>query len=102
MELIATLLVAFPIGYFIQQRLAAYVVYVGLHSYLFTFQTASLLREWVGGSTEAFAKNPDTTPWAYGLVNLLIYGVGIGLVTVGGIIAGRRRAYTSAAVEFAP
>jgi hypothetical protein len=46
-------------------------------------------------------KDPDTLPWAYGLVNLAIYGLGFGLVTLGGIVATRRRARTHGAVDFA-
>ncbi len=101
MELIAALLVAFPLGYFIRQRLAAYLAYVAAHSFIFTFQTTALTREWVGGSTQAFPKEPDAIPWAYGLVNLAIYGLGFGLVTLGGIVATRRRARTHGAVDFA-
>ena len=101
MELIATLLVAFPLGYFIRQRLAAYLAYVALHSFLFTFQTATLTRAWVGGSTEAFPKDPDAAAWPYGLVNLALYALGFGLVTLGGIVASRRRARTPGAVGFA-
>ena len=51
-----------------------------------------LTREWVGGSTQAFPKDPDTAPWSYGLVNLAIYGLGFALVTLGAVLATRRRA----------
>jgi len=55
-------------------------------------RTLILTREWIGGSTEAFAKDPKTTPWAYGLVNVLIYAAGLGLVTLGHRMgAGRRQ-----------
>ena len=91
MELIVTLLVAVPIGYLIQPRLAAYLAYVAAHSFVFDFQNLQLTREWVGGSTRAFPKDPNTVPWAYGLVNLAIYGLGFGLVTLGAGLATRRR-----------
>jgi hypothetical protein len=91
MELITTLLIAFPLGFFIRPRLVAYLAYVAVHGYAFTLQSTQLTREWVGGSTEAFSGNPDTMPWAYGLVNLAIYGVGLGLVTLGAAVATRRR-----------
>jgi len=91
MELITTLLIAFPLGFFIRPRLVAYLAYVAVHGYAFTLQSTQLTREWVGGSTEASSGNPDTMPWAYGLVNLAIYGVGLGLVTLGAAVATRRR-----------
>jgi hypothetical protein len=37
-------------------------------------------------------EEPDSTPWAYGLVNLATYALGIGLVTLGGVLGARRRA----------
>jgi hypothetical protein len=101
MELIVTLAVAFPLGYFIRQRLVAYLAYVALHSFGFTFQSTQLTREWVGGSAHAFPKNADTVPWAYGLINLAIYGLGLGLVTLGGVVAARRMARTPGAVDLA-
>jgi uncharacterized integral membrane protein len=101
MELIATLLIAFPLGYFIRQRLAAYLAFVAVHSFLFTFQSTELIREWVGGSAHAFPKDPDTVPWAYGLVNLAIYGLGFALVTLGGVVAMRRQTHTRGAVDLA-
>lgn len=101
MELILTLAVAFPLGYFFRQRLVAFLAYVGVHSFAFTFQSTQLTREWVGGSTQAFPKNPDTIVWAYGLVNLAIYGLGLGLVALGGIVATRRQTRTQGAVDLA-
>jgi len=35
------------------------------------------------GSRSAFPKDPHTVPWSYGVVNLLIYAAGFGLVAVG-------------------
>ena len=99
MELITTLLIAFPLGFFIRQRLVAYLAYVAVHAYAFTLQSTQLTREWVGGSTEAFSKNPDSIPWAYGLINLAIYGLGLGLVTLGAVVATRRRSRVRGAVD---
>jgi hypothetical protein len=70
-------------------------------SFIFTFQTTVLTRERVGGSTHAFPKDPDTIPWAYGLVNLAIYGLGFALVTLGGIVSTRRQTRTRGAVDLA-
>lgn len=102
MELIVTLLTAVPIGYFIRQRLVAVLTFVALHSFVFSFQSMQLTREWVGGDTSASPKNPKTVPWGYGVVNLVLYAGGIGLVVLVGHLAERRRQRRSSnAVELA-
>ena len=75
------LLAPLPIGYFIRNRMAAYLAYIALHSFVFTFQSTTLLKEWNGGDYSAFVKNPAAVDWSYGLVNLLIFAAGLGLVT---------------------
>ena len=67
------LLAPLPIGYFIRNRIAAYLAYIALHSFVFTFQSSTLLKEWNGGDYSAFVKNPAAVDWSYGLVNLLIF-----------------------------
>ena len=42
MELIVMLLAPFPIGFFMRNRLAAFVTYIALHGFVFTFQSLSL------------------------------------------------------------
>lgn len=101
MELIIMLLAPFPIGYFVRNRMAAYLAYVALHSFVFTFQSTTLLKEWFGGDYSAFVKNPATADWSYGLVNLLIYAAGLGLVALGSWVSARRRRATLLAVELA-
>ena len=91
MELAAMLLLAFPFGYFIRPRLAAYVAYVGAFSFIFTFQTLTLLRAWVGGDRSAFGADPNSFEWSYAVVNLVFYAGGLGLVTLGHRIGERRR-----------
>jgi hypothetical protein len=90
-ELIIMLLAPFPIGYLIRNRMAAYLAYVALHSFVFTFQSTTLLKEWNGGDYSAFVKNPAAVDWSYGLVNLLIFAAGLGLVTLGSWLSARRR-----------
>lgn len=92
MALILALLVAFPVGFLVRNRLAAVVIYVAAHSFVFTFQTLQLLREWVRGSTAAFpaeVNDFDTVP--YGIVNLLIFAAGLGLVWLGHRLGSKRR-----------
>ena len=91
MELIIMLLAPFPIGYFIRNRMAAYLAYIALHSFVFTFQSTTLLKEWTGGDYSAYVKNPAAVDWSYGLVNLLIFAAGLGLVTLGSWLSARRR-----------
>jgi hypothetical protein len=98
MELILMLLVPFPLGYLIRRRLAAYLAYVGVHSFVFTFQTMTLTRAWVGGDTSAFARDPRSFEWSYALVNLAIYAAGLGLVALGGRLGDRRRRRVAADV----
>lgn len=100
MELILLLVLPFPLGYLIRDRMAAYLAYVAVHSFAFTFQTMTLTKAWVGGDTSAFAKSPDTVEWAYGAVNLAFYAVGLGLVTLGHWLR-RRRADRTDAVDLA-
>ena len=101
MELIIMLLAPFPIGYFIRNRMAAFLTYVALHSFVFTFQSTSLLKEWTGGDYSAFAKNPATADWPYGLMNLAIYAVGLGLVALGSWVGAKRRCAALPAVDLA-
>ena len=101
MELIAMLVLAFPFGYFIRPRLAAYVAYVGAFSFIFTFQTLTLLRGWIGGDRSAFAADPNSFEWSYAVVNLVFYAGGLGLVTLGHWLSERRRTRRAAAQPLA-
>lgn len=94
MELIIMILVALPSGFFVKNRLAAYVVYIAIHAFVFTFQSISLVIEWAGGSEAAFGPFPEASSesvWGYGVVNLIIYLVGLGLVTLGYRLGSKRR-----------
>jgi hypothetical protein len=88
---IVTLLIALPIGYFIRPRLTAVVTYIAMHSFVYTFQSTELIREWIGGDNSAYPKNPKTVAWSYALVTALIYAAGFALVLLGGWLAARRR-----------
>ena len=58
---------------------------------MLSFQSVQLTSEWVGGDTSAYPKDPDSIPWGYGLVNLVLYAGGVGLVVLAGHLADRRR-----------
>jgi hypothetical protein len=88
---IVTVLLAFPLGFFLRSHLAANVAYAIAYLWAFTFQGLYLTRMWVGGDDSAFPKNPDTMPVGYGLVCAAIFAVGFGLVAVGQRVGSRRR-----------
>jgi hypothetical protein len=101
MELILMVLAPFPIGFFIRNRPAAFVTYIAVHGFVFTFQTLNLILEWAGGSQEAFGPYPKASSgnvYSYGAVNLVIFGVGLGLVYLGSRLGARRRSRTASAV----
>jgi hypothetical protein len=82
MELIAAVLVAGPLGYFVQTRtrvrgIAAYLV---LWAVIFPIQTAVV-----------HAENADDIEPMYFIVNALILAGGIGLNTLGARLRERRR-----------
>ena len=92
MVAIVTVLLAFPLGYLVRSHLAANVAYAIAYLWAFTFQGVYLTRMWVGGSLEAFDKDPDTLPIEYGIVTAGIFAVGFGLVAAGHHVSARRTA----------
>ena len=94
MELIVMIVAALPIGFCIRSRTAAYIIYIAVYGFVFTFQSVDLIIEWAGGSKSAFGPYPKADKsqvWSYGLVNLVIFAAGLGLVTLGYYLASRRR-----------
>ncbi len=99
MNLIFTVLIAFPLGYFVRNRSTAVLAYLLAGSYLFTYQSTIVLLDWFGHeSPSAFGPFPDDFPakassgetLGYGLINLAITAVGVGLVLLANRIAARR------------
>jgi len=99
MEIIVLLLVPLPLGLLVRSRTAGLVAYTALHAFVFTFQTLVLVVGWASGSgRSAFGAFPDADTgevWAYGLVNLVVYAAGLGLLVAGQRVAARRRARRS-------
>ncbi len=91
---VITVLLAFPVGYFVRSRLAANTTYAIAYLWAFVFQSTYLMLDSLGGG-----KNPafevGTFPWAYGLVTLAIFSAGFGLVNLGHWVRGRRDARTA-------
>jgi hypothetical protein len=82
MELIAAILVAGPLGYFVQSRtrVRGIAIYLVLWAVIFPIQTAVV-----------HAENADDIEPTYFIVNALILAGGIGLNTVGARLRERRR-----------
>lgn len=105
MELILMLVAPFPIGFLIRHRLTAYVGYLALHAFVFTYQSMDLVLEWVGGSQAAFGPYPhasNSSALGYLLVNTLIALAGLGLVTLGLRLGARRRARQTSGINLDP
>lgn len=94
MNIIYTLLLAFALGFFVRQRATAVALYLAGGAFVFTFQSVNLIIEWIGGSESAFGgPHPGyegSKVFGYGLFNLVITLVGIGLVIVGAKLGARR------------
>ncbi|MFE4703606.1 hypothetical protein ACFRIC_41825 [Streptomyces sp. NPDC056738] len=92
MELLLMVLVAFPLGYFVRSRPAALVVYIAVHSFVFSFQNTTLLMGWLGGDHSAFPKGATAPPLSYLLFNVAFYAGGLGLVALGGKVRAKTEA----------
>jgi peptidoglycan/LPS O-acetylase OafA/YrhL len=81
MELIAAVLIAGPLGYFLPTRSRArgLAVYLVVWAVIFPIQTAVV-----------HAENPDDIEPLYFVFNALILGLGIGLNTLGARLRERR------------
>lgn len=79
---IVTILAAFPLGYFVRSRLAAFTAYAIAYLWAFTFQTLYLLIDGVFDDGEF--------PLSYGLVTLGIFAAGFSLVHAGQWVRSRR------------
>lgn len=103
MNIIFTILAAFPIGFLVRKRGLAVTSYLAAEAMVFSFQTLDVLLNWLSGKKgisgdAAFGSFPTAIPlkfeesevYAYGVVNLVIALAGIGLTVLGTVIARRR------------
>ena len=91
---IVTILLAFPCGFFFRSRLAGNTAYAIAYLWAFVFQGIYLMLDSVSnGQTlnddPAFVS--DEFPWQYGVVTLLIFIAGFGLVALGHRVGRGRR-----------
>jgi len=91
-------LVALPLGWFLLQRVAAYLAFVAVYAYFFTFQSVYLTTAWVRGNPEAAFPADGGPSLSYLGVTLAVYVVGLAMVTVGHELRKRRRSSLPQAV----
>lgn len=100
-------LAAIVIGLLVPSRLKAALLYLVVESLFFTFQTLVVLLAWMGGQSGfggaaeqgAFGPAPTGFPlafsegevWAYGLVNLALIVLGVGIAVGAAALRIRRR-----------
>ncbi|QLQ11538.1 MAG: hypothetical protein HZY75_15630 [Nocardioidaceae bacterium] len=105
MNIIFTVLFAFPIGFFIKKRDLAILTYLALDAILFTYQSVGVLLDWLSDNRPvAFGPAPTGFPISYsnseylgyGVINLVVIAVGIGLTVLGNYVAKRRAAKRTA------
>lgn len=107
MNLFFTILVALPLGFFIARRQTALFSYLIVGSFLFTWQTLSVLLTWMSGGTglggaSGLGDSPTSTfpityangeLIAYGVVNAIITVAGVGMVLLGSRVRARRKTH---------
>jgi hypothetical protein len=86
---VVTVLLAFPLGYFVRSRLAANTTYAIAYLWAFVFQTMYLTLDVINESANP-AFGPEEFPLSYGLVALAIFGAGFGAVALGRWVRERR------------
>ena len=87
---VVTILAAFPLGFFLRNRLAANTAYAIAYLWAFVYQTLYLTLDSINESKNpAFESNEF--PWSYGVVTLTIFVAGFGLVQLGHRVGRGRR-----------
>ena len=88
---VVTILMAFPLGYFLKSHLAANVAFAIAYLWAFTYQTLYLMLDSIANpGSKSAAYSPDEFPWSYGIVTLAIFGVGFALIAAGRLVRQRR------------
>lgn len=85
-----TILLAFPLGLFLSNRLAANTTYAIAYLWAFVFQGTYLMLDSLGGGKDPAFESGEF-PAAYGAVTLAIFLVGFGLVQLGHRVGRGRR-----------
>lgn len=92
--IIIVALLALPLGFFLRNRTAAYVVYGLAFAHVYTFQTANLVMEWVNGADAAFAQSTSASMFdaslGYFTFTTAVLLVGYALVAFGQWLRAKR------------
>ena len=96
---VVTILSAFALGYFFHTRYQAMTVYAVAYLWAFTYQSMYLTLDAFSGTSDNPAFEPQSFPWAYGVVTLAIFVVGFGLVEAGHRFGTRRRSRRPAELQ---
>jgi hypothetical protein len=87
---VVTILSAFPLGYFLSNRLAANTTYAIAYLWAFVFQGTYLMLDSLDGGTNP-AFETSKFPLSYGVVTLAIFAVGFAIVQLGHRVGRGRR-----------
>ena len=87
---VVTILSAFPLGFFLSNRLAANTTYAIAYLWAFVFQSTYLMLDSLDGGTNP-AFETSKFPLSYGVVTLAIFAVGFGIVQLGHRVGRGRR-----------
>ncbi len=98
---VVTVLLAFPLGFFLKSRLAANTAYAIAYLWAFAFQTLYLLLDSLGGG-DAPAFVAGEFPWSYGMVTLAIFLAGFAVVSLGHWVRARRSPLATASMASQP
>jgi hypothetical protein len=93
---VVTVLMAFPLGWFLRSEAAAHTAYALAYLWAFTFQTLYLLLYSLGDVSDP-AFEAGGFPLSYGVMTLLVLLVGLGLVRAGHALRARRLRSTTSA-----
>lgn len=93
---VVTVLMAFPLGWFLRSEAAAHTAYALAYLWAFTFQTLYLLLYSLGDVSDP-AFEAGGFPLSYGVMTLLVLLVGLGLVRAGHALRARRIRTTNSA-----
>jgi hypothetical protein len=87
---VVTILLAFPLGFWLRSKLAARTFYAVAYLWAFTFQTLYLMLDAMTPNAKNPAFEASDFPLSYGLVTLSIFAVGFGLIEAGHRVARKR------------
>jgi hypothetical protein len=99
---IITVLFALPLGFFLRNRTSAFIAYIAIFGYSFTFQSVYLLRFSIGGDGSAFPADPKEMPFGYLVVTAGVYLAGFLLVALGHRLGTKRRTRSTVPVDLDP